>query len=54
LPGSAVVIGIRKGSAIGIKKGNTVAQPLRVALQPPQGGQDAHGGTFRADPSAAA
>jgi hypothetical protein len=47
-----VVIGTTVGSAIGIRKGNTVAQPLRVALMPPQGDEDAHGGPVRAHSAA--
>ena len=52
LPDPRVVIGTTKGSAIGIRKGNTVAQPLRVALPPPQGDEDAHGGPVRPHSSA--
>src|SRR6516165_10759925 len=47
-----MVIGITVGSAIGIRKGNTVAQPLRVALMPPQGDEDAYGGSLRTHSSA--
>jgi hypothetical protein len=48
-----MAIGMTMGNAIGIRKGNTVAQPLRVALMPPQGDKDAFGGPVRSHSSVA-
>jgi hypothetical protein len=45
------VIGTEKGNAIGIEKGNTVAQPPQVTLWSPGGVEDAHGGRLRSDPT---